>query len=117
MDLSPAELAVFGTLGGALVGALSATAIAFINKKSEEKKHFRELVVKTAAEHWRHVSQISASNRMPPLTDYIVHTAKMCDLILNKNLDKSNIQSRLEELDEVMIALEKHANKVTNRKD
>ncbi|BCO11373.1 hypothetical protein GEOBRER4_n1983 [Citrifermentans bremense] len=37
MPLSPAELAVFGTLGGALVGGLSTAAVALINKRTEEK--------------------------------------------------------------------------------
>ncbi|BCO11372.1 hypothetical protein GEOBRER4_n1982 [Citrifermentans bremense] len=40
----------------------------------------------------------------------------MCDLILNNKLDTTNIQGKLEEIDKVMIVLEKHADKVTHRK-
>jgi len=78
MNLSPAELAVVGTLSGAFLGGFFSAIIAFINRRSEERKHFREIVVKTALENWKHVSQISAATRIPPLTDFIYHMMKMC---------------------------------------
>ena len=116
MNLSPAELAVFGTLGGAFVGGFFTTVIAFINKRSEERRHFRELVVKISAEHWKLVAQISTHKIMPPLTDYIVHTAMMCDLILNKKIDSKNIQTKVKEISDLMRILEQHATEVSKEK-
>lgn len=116
MNLSPAELAVFGTLGGAFLGGFFTALIAFINKRSEEKRHFRELVVKTSADHWKLVSEISASKAMPPLTNYIVHTAMMCDLILNKKLNSRNIQTKLKEVNDLMTILHDHAIEVSKKK-
>lgn len=116
MNLSPTELAVFGTLGGAFLGGLFTVLIAFINKRSEEKRHFRELIVKTASEHWKLVSEIAESNLMPPLINYIVHTAIMCDLILNKKLDSKNIQTKLKEVDDLMAVLHNHAIEVSNKR-
>lgn len=116
MNLSPAELAVFGTLGGTLIGALSATAIAFINKKSEEKKHFRELVVKTATEYWKHVSVNSASPIMPPLTDYIVHMVKMCELALDKDINANNVKPKLAEIAALVSVLQQHSLEISKLK-
>lgn len=108
MNLSPAELAVFGTLGGGFVAGLFSAIIAFINKRSEERRHLRELIVKTAADHWKLVSEVAASNVMPPLSSYIVHTAMMCDLILNKKINAENIQTKLKEVDAVMDIVHDH---------
>jgi hypothetical protein len=116
MNLSPAELAVFGTLGGAFVAGLFGAIIAFINKRSEEKKHLRELIVKTSTEHWQFVVETAESNIMPPLINYIVHTAMMCDLILNKKLSSKNIQNKLKEIDSLMDVLHHHAIEVSKKR-
>ncbi len=116
MNLTPTEIAVLGTLGGAFIGGLFTAIAAFINKQSEEKRHFRELVVKVAAEHWQRVSEISTARKMPPLTDYIVHTVKMCDLALNHNLTAENIKPKLEEISALMDVMYKHGENVSNKK-
>lgn len=107
--MNPTEIAVFGTLGGAFIGGLFTAIAAFINKRSEEKRHFRELVVKTAAEHWKNVAEMSTTTKMPPLTDYIVHTVKMCDLALNNELTSKNVKPKLEEISALMDVLYEHA--------
>ena len=111
MSLSSEELTVIGTLGGAIVGALSSTIVSIVNKRSEEKRHFRETVINAAIENWKHVSQISSSQYLMPLEHYIIHTAKMCDLALNEKLTNCNIKEKLSEIDELMDALEDHAKK------
>lgn len=113
MNLTATELAVFGTLGGALIGGLFSFITAFFSKRSEERQHFRELVVNTAASHWRNVAEISSSQRMPPLTDYIVHTVKMCDLALSNKLTAENVKEKLEEISTLMDILTEHANSVS----
>lgn len=116
MNLSPAELAVLGTIGGTIAGGIFTAIAAFIAKRSEERKHFRELIVKTAFENWKHVSQISAVPFMPPLTDYIVHMVLMCDLVLNKKIDSKNIQSKLDEIKAIGDILNKHAINISKGK-
>jgi hypothetical protein len=107
--MNPTELAVFGTLGGAFIAGLFAAIAAIINKRSEEKRHFRELVVKTAAEHWRLVAEISTASKMPPLTTYIVHTVKMCDLALNTKLTAANIKPKLDEITALLDVMYEHS--------
>ena len=115
MYFSSEELTVIGTLGGAFVGALSSTIISMVNKRSDEKRHFRELVVKTASEHWRHVAEISTAKTMPPLTDYIVHIVKMCDLALNDKLTADNVKPKLQEISALMDILYEHAKNVSKK--
>ncbi|MDP2231187.1 hypothetical protein [Methylotenera sp.] len=115
MPLTSEELTVIGTLGGAFIVALSTTIISIVNKRSEEKKHFRELVVKTASEHWLNVAQITTATTMPPLTDYIVHTVKMCDLALNNKLTSENVKTKLHEISNLMDILNDHAKNVSKK--
>src|SRR3990167_2055914 len=115
MNLSPAELAVVGTLSGAFVGGLFSAIIVFINKRSEERKHFREIVVKTALENWKHVSQISAATRIPPLTDFVFHMMKMCELVVNKKVNSKNIQAKLHEISELNNIVAEHSGNVSKK--
>lgn len=109
MNLNPTEIAVIGTLGGTFIGGLFTAVATLINKQSEEKRHFRELVVKTASEHWSRVAQLPTTKSIPPLTDYIVHTVKMCDLVFNKELTSKNVKPKLEEISALMDVLHEHA--------
>ena len=109
MDFNTTEIAVIGTLGGAFIAGLFATITSFINKRSEEKKHFRELVVKTASDHWNRVATISTATIMPPLSAYIINTVQICDLALNKKLTAKNIMPKLEEMSSLMDMMLSHS--------
>ena len=118
MSLSPELIAVIGTLGGAIVGAISASVAAIVNKHSEERKHFRALVVNAALENWKHISSVSQSRVLFPLEHYIVHTTKMCELALDNKLTPKNTKQKLDEIDAVMKILAEHAvNVSTKRKE
>ena len=98
------------------MAGLFGAIIAFINRRSEERKHLRELIVKTSADHWKLVSEVAVSNIMPPLSNYIFHTAMMCDLILNKKLNFKNIQNKLKEIDSLIDVLHKHAIEISQKR-
>ena len=109
MNLTPAELAVLGTLGGAVAGGFFSTVVSIYNRKSEEKQQFRELVIRASIENWKHVSEISRPGLISPLTDYIVHTAKICELALDGKLGANNVRSELEKINKLMAILEENA--------
>lgn len=109
MSFSETEIAVIGTLGGAFIAGFFATIVSFINKRSEERRHFRELVVKTASDHWAHVASISTATKMPPLSTYIINTVQICDLALNKKLTAKNIKPKLEEMSSLMDVMLSHS--------
>ena len=83
MEISSNALAVFGTLGGALIGALPSLITSILNRQSDAKKHFSELVVKAATENWKFVAEHSSSQVVLPLEHLIIHTAKMCEFALS----------------------------------
>lgn len=100
-------LLVVGTLGGAIIGSLSTVFITFITKKSEERKHFKGLVINTAFESWKsnvELSKIQSKNRdvnILPLDTYIVHMLKVSELIFSNKINKTNIEKILNEADEI----------------
>ena len=81
MALSPEDLAVVASLGGAIVGAVLGLVSSLLSKRSEERKQLKELVVKAAIESWKAHAE-RGPGRLLPLEHYIIHTAKMCELAL-----------------------------------
>lgn len=114
MSFNPNELVVLATLGGAIVGTLPGIISTFVNKKSDEKKQFNEMVVKAATESWKtHVEH--ASGGILPLEHYIIHTSKMCDLALNGKINTKNAKQKLSEIDSLMTILAEHASKTPKK--
>lgn len=115
MSLSPEELAVVGTLGGALIGALPSFITSLLNRRSDTKKHFNELIVKAATENWKFVAEKSTSRVLLPLEHYIIHTAKMCEFALSgEKVTPETTEQRLKEIDAVMRVLANHAYSVSS---
>lgn len=115
MNLDAAEIAVIGALGGAFIAGLFATITSFINKKSDEKRHFRELVIKTASEHWNKVAEISTAAKMPPLSTYIINTVQICELALNRKLTAQNIKIELERMSSLMDVMLEHSASINKK--
>lgn len=116
MDLDATQIAVLGTLGGAIIAGICTVAVAFINKRSEEKKHFRELVIKTASENWKYVAEKSTATIMPPLHTYIVNTVQMCDLAMTKRLSPETVKQKLKESSEIMDIMLEHSSEMRKKK-
>jgi len=79
MALSPEELVVVASLGGAAIGSLPSLISAFVSRRAENKRHFNELIFRAATESWKLVAEKSSSRIILPLEHYIIHTAKMCE--------------------------------------
>jgi ribosomal protein S3AE len=108
--MSPEVLAVFASLGGAVIGAVPGLISSFINRKVEDKKQFRELVIKAATESWKTHIEHSASKGILPLEHYIIHTSKMCEIALSgEKITPEKMSSHLQELDSVMRVLVEYA--------
>lgn len=108
MPLSPGELAVVASLGGTIVGAVPGLVSSFMSKRLEERKQFKELVVKAAIASWKtHVER--GSERMLPLEHYIIHTAKMCEFALaDKGVTAESMRAHLQEVSALMDVLTEH---------
>jgi len=88
---------------GALLAAIPSIIVACINKGSEERKHQKELIIKSALENWKQsVEMIKLRGRgsVMPLDDYLVHMTNLSDVMFSRKIDSSNVEQTLTELDD-----------------
>ena len=108
MSLSPQELTVVAGLGGAIIGAMPGLISSLINRRTEERKQFKELVIKAAIESWK--TTVEHSKAVMPLEHYIVHSAKMCEFVLSdKKVTAETMRAHLQEVGALMDVLSVHA--------
>jgi gas vesicle protein len=116
MNLTPEQvnilIATVGTLTGALLGSLSTLLITFLNKRSEERRHIRELVIKGAIENWKqHHDLLRASGRpftAQPLDTYIIHMLKLSEVLLNDEITSENVLEKIEKIEELTSKVSQH---------
>jgi hypothetical protein len=111
MQISPEVTTALLTLGGAVVGALPGLIGTFLNRKSDDKKQMRELVMKTAAENWRFVAENSQNRPIVPFEHFMIHTSMMCEHAFSDTpITLQNTKEHLAKVSAVMDALYAHAN-------
>jgi hypothetical protein len=118
MELTPQELTIISTLAGTFIGSLFMYLGMRASIKSEERKHYRDIVIKAALENWKasidsaklKASATGGPQLAYPLDSFIIHMIKLLELVLNKNLKKSNVIDRLKEVDEITDLVIKHVN-------
>lgn len=109
MNISPEQLAVFGTLAAAFLGLLATVASTWVARRSDERKHLRELVMKAAVENWKQQYEVYLSRNMaasiPPLDVYIVHMLKLSEILSAADITPAGVESKLREVDELTAAV------------
>lgn len=93
---------LIGTLGSGIIAASAALLGNWMNKRSEERKHYRQLIINAAVENWKHVAQSLLDHGVRgsflPLDDYILHMMKFTELMIDQKLDESNLEQKLNEI-------------------
>ena len=109
MDISTETLAIIAVLGPALGAGIaggSSLITTLINKRSEERKHYRELVMNAAIANWKQFVDLTPPGEtIEPLEDFIVHMMRFYDLVLSKKLDKKTLEKRLQEISDQSLGL------------
>jgi len=103
MNLTPEQTTLIGTLAGAIIGFLSSFIITWVTKKSEKRKHFRELVIKAATESWSQTLQsLKGQNAtVDPFDLYIIHLLKLSQVVLDEKITPDNVVEMLKRVDAV----------------
>jgi hypothetical protein len=115
MSLAPGELALVGSLGGAIVGAIPGLVALFLNRQSEERKQFKELVFKSALESWK--LRVDKTGIIPPLETYVIHAAAMCEFAFaKKKITPEDMAKHLQELSAVMEVMAEHSSQSPGKK-
>ena len=102
-------------LGGSVTG-LTNFFINKTNKKTEERKHLKEMIIKTATENWKQshdlakfVVEKGEKAALAPIEIYIIHMAKLSEILLNPDkIDKNLLILKLKEIDEIIDAHKKY---------
>ena len=96
--MSPEAIAITGTLGGVLLASLFNVVNSWISKRSEERRQFRELIIKGAIEEWKGITerQLKMSERgynvtFYPLDIYMVHMTQVCNTCLKSNVSRETL--------------------------
>lgn len=117
----PAWVAVASALaGGGIVGAFNFITN-LINKRSEERRHFQELMFNAAIENWKQSCTFALNSGGPanvaPLDSYIVHMIKLAEVLTSTPLNKDNIRGKLKEISDVAYEAEQFAREFTDKKN
>lgn len=114
---------IIGSLISSLVVLLSAviqSLSARQQRKAEERKHLKELLIKTALESRNQTLEIA--KRTPgqsvilPLTDHILHMVALAEIVFEKKLDKATVAARMKELEEFGMTLHAERTRMTLNK-
>src|SRR5437667_11638425 len=97
---------VIGALVGAGVGGLVTLFGQWLARRSEERRQLRQLVMQSAIENWRYVSEAAAQAgaRRYPLDAYILHMLKLMELLEIRHLTPELVREKLREVHSVTLA-------------
>jgi hypothetical protein len=105
MNIKPEILVIIGaliSLASAFIGAFSALGITYLTKRSEERKHFRELIVNAAIKNWeKDYDRIGASKSggyLDPLPDYVFYFSKAIEIFMDEKITSDKLPAKLEDL-------------------
>ena len=110
MELDPIIISAGSAVIGGFVGAVTTLLATLLRQRSEERKHYRALLISTALESWkedRAVAKLLIQHRprmdvkFHPLESYLVHMAGITDMIIDGKVNKSNVEELLEEVHSV----------------
>jgi cysteinyl-tRNA synthetase len=110
-----AMIVALAAIVSSMVGALSALLIAWLTKKYEDRRHLREIAINTAYKEWEYMANYLRSTReggeQLPLSSYVLFTAKIVEMALDKTLNSENIEARLAELHSMDMRIRAHHEK------
>ena len=108
--LQVALIAAISALVGSLIGSLSSLAATWINRKSEERKHYRELIISLAVENYKEERLMARTllekrpginQRLYPLSTYVVYMSKLAELIIDKKIQLGEVKKAFAKADQV----------------
>ena len=99
---------------GAIIGSFPGILIAWINKRSEDRRHFRELVMRAAIEDWKFKNEIETRNLRPliPLDGFIIRASRVIDEVESgRRMNEAEVRNIVRSALEAQYAAEDETNK------
>jgi len=114
-------IAALCTAGGTILGIIISSVIQSrtdrLNREMEERKHYKEIVVKAAIENWKEILAVAKARGATvfPLDSFLVASAAMADVIFDPTTNESNLAERLDKANELVRIAERSATERTER--
>ncbi len=109
-----------GALVAAIVVSLSNVVVTLVNKRAEERKHYRELIINAAIENYKEERSMAkvVMERRPeidqifyPMDDFIIHMAVLAEFVIDKKIKPDELKEALVKMDKIRLMVEEHRNK------
>ena len=99
IEISTLVIAGIGGTAAALVAGAITSWNQHKQRQLELLKHQRELIFKTAFEHWKEYAKITAQtgNYIEPLDLSVIHMVALVEAAFGKELNVRNLKERLEQ--------------------
>lgn len=101
---------VIAAIGGGLVSGIILLVNNWINRKSEERKHLRQIMLDAAIEHWKQTCSfaLEQSKMNPgrtisilPFEVNMIYIMNLTSILSSGGITKANIQQKLREVREI----------------
>ena len=116
MQIDATTATLLATAIGAVSSGATATIILLINKRSEERRHVRELAMKAALDNWLYTSKAATeygAERLP-LDVFVVHMLKLSEVLTSRDLTADNLAAKLREVQRFTNIATSEAKRFTN---
>lgn len=100
MQIDATTAALIASAIGALSSGGTAVAVLLITKRSEERRHLRELAMKAAVDNWLQFAEVTKQRggNLLPLDVFVIHMLKLCEVISAGDLSAANLPGKLREV-------------------
>jgi len=107
------------SVGLVFLGALPPLITIWITKHYEDKRHRREVIVRTAVENWKFSSEMvrkttkamGGTAELYPLDDFIIHWSTMANVMTGKKITAKKLAKQREKSEELQKILDENRKK------
>ena len=104
--MDPLVATLLGTVIGAVAGVAGSVSVAIITRRSEERRHLRQLAFEAGAKSWalhqevaKRAAELGHVRGVDPLEAYVLHALVFSRIIEDGDLDRETILKKWREID------------------
>jgi hypothetical protein len=119
MAIDAPTAAVIGAVVGTGMGGLITLLGQWLTRRSEERRHLRELVIRTAVEDWKYTSDALEKLNLPrhPVDSYILRIMKLVEILEARHLTPELVREKLREVHAITEAATKEIERFSRVSD
>jgi hypothetical protein len=107
------DATLLGVIIGGLLTAVPTLITFWIGKRSEERRHLRELAFRAAIDNWKHAAAFAekypGGASVEPLDVFLFHMLKLAEVATKNGLTAETVGQRMKEVHEIVRSASKEA--------